>query len=289
MGRWMGHDYDATIKEMVWTGTPALLRMLTGLRVERFVPTEFARVRLRRPDMVAELEGGTVFHLELESGVSAAMRWRMYEYYGLVSECYGDAPVTQLVLRLGERRSGEPGGIFHPNLSFRYEVRHIADFDAGPLLDSPSPDDAVLAILCECDDIRKRVRAILERLAMLDRRDRNDAANRLLTLSKLRKAAPVVVEEVKNMAVRFTLEEYPLYDEAFAKGEMKGKVEGEVKGKISALLRLMERRAGPVPVPVMERVRDASVEDIDRWFDIIADARSLSVGDLDVILAGRPN
>lgn len=276
-GRLVGHDYDATIKALVWTGTPALLRMVTGANVERFVPTEFASIRVRRPDMVAELAGGGVFHLELESGSSPYIVWRMYEYYGLISERYGNAPVTQLVLRLGERRADEPAGIFHPNLNFRFEVRYIADFDAGPLLDSPSPDDAVLAILCKCDDIRERVRAILARLATLGRRDRNDAANRLLTLSKLRKAAPVVVEEVRNMAVQFTLEEYPLYDEAFAKGQVK------------SLLRLIERRIGSVPGHVAERVRQGSADDLDRWFDAIDDSRKLTAVELDAILDLRPN
>lgn len=167
-----GPRCDATIKALVWTGTPALPRILTGTGVERFVPTEFASIRLRHPDMVAELAGG-VLHLELESGSSPDIVWRMYEHDGLISERYGNAPVTQLVLRLGERRSDQPAGIFHPSLNFRFEVRYIADFDAGPLPDSPSPDGAVLLILCKCDDIRERVRAILARLATLGRRDRS--------------------------------------------------------------------------------------------------------------------
>ncbi|UEM21944.1 DUF4351 domain-containing protein [Skermanella mucosa] len=83
------------------------------------------------------------------------------------------------------------------------------------------------------------------------------------------------------MAVQFTLEEYPLYDEAFAKGM--------AKGDVKRLLRLIERRVGTVPDNVAERVRNGSAEDFDRWFDAIGDSGNLTAAELDSILDLRTN
>ncbi|WP_158043543.1 hypothetical protein [Skermanella pratensis] len=286
----MANSYDATVKELVWAGAPALLKMLTGARVARFLSAEFSIVRQRRPDMVAELDNGEVFHTEFHAG-REDISWRMLEYYALISRHHGGAPVTQLVLHLGERGEGGPPGIRHPNLNFRYEVRYIADLDAGPLLDSPAPEDAVLAILCRCDDIRERVRRVVARLAPLPRRERSDAAAKLLILSQLRKATPVVKEELETMAIQVNIKEHPYLSEVFAKGleegEAKGREEGEAKGRAEALLRLIERRHVAVSEEAGRRIRAATVADLDRWLDAVFDAPTLTAADLDAIL-GSP-
>ncbi|UEM01285.1 DUF4351 domain-containing protein [Skermanella rosea] len=288
----MANSYDATVKELVWAGAPALLRMLAGDRVASFLSAEFSSVRQRRPDMVAELDGGGLFHVEFQVG-REDMAWRMLEYYALISRHHGGAPVTQLVLHLGERGEDGPPGIRHPNLTFRYEVRYIADLDAGPLLDSPAPEDAVLAILCRCDDIRERVRCILARLAPLPRRERSDAAAKLLILSQLRRATPVVKEELETMAIQFNIKEHPYLSEVFAQGLAEGKAEGreegEAKGRAEALLRLVERRRVAVPEDTERRIRAATVADLDRWFDAVLDASDLTAADLDAILASPPH
>ena len=49
------------------------------------------------------------------------------------------------------------------NLSFSFELVYISDIDPAPLLDSPSPDDAVLAILCRNGNTRQNIRRILAR------------------------------------------------------------------------------------------------------------------------------
>ena len=284
----MANGYDATVKELVWAGAPALLRMLAGARVAGFLSAEFSSVRQRRPDMVAELDGGGLFHMEFQVG-REDMVWRMLEYYALISRHHGGAPVTQLVLHLGERGEDGPPGIRHPNLNFRYEVRYIADLDAGPLLDSPAPEDAVLAILCRCDDIRERVRRILARLAPLPRRERADAAAKLLILSQLRRATPVVKEELETMAIQFNIKEHPYLSEIFAQGlaegEAAGREEGEAKGRAEALLRLVERRRVIVPEEAERRIRAATVADLDRWLDAVLDATDLTADSLDAILA----
>jgi predicted transposase YdaD len=277
----MAHSYDATVKDLVWSGAPVLLGMLAGSPVRCFLSAEFSSVRQRRPDMVARLADGGLFHVEFQVGDDARLDWRMLEYYAPISEQNGGTPVTQLVLHLGERRSGKPAGIEHPDLRFSYSMRYIVDLDAGPLLDSPSPEDAVLAILCGSDDIRERVRCILARLATLGRRARDDAAAKLLILAQLRKVTPVVKQELEAMAIQVDIKEHPFLRDIFAQGL----AEGEASGQAKTLLRLIERRCGPVPENVTQRVRAASVGDLDRWLDAVFDAPNLDASHLDIILS----
>jgi predicted transposase YdaD len=293
----MAHGYDATVKDLVWAGAPALLGILAGAPVACFLSAEFSSVRQRRPDMVARLADGGLFHLELQTGADARMDWRMLEYYAPISEQNGGEPVTQLVLHLGERKGGKPAGIGHPNLQFSYDVRYIADLDAKPLLDSPLLEDAVLAILCRSDDIRERVRHILARLVPLGRRERADAAAKLLILAQLRRAVPIVKQEVETMAVQFKLSEHPYLSEIIAKelaegmaeakaeGMAEGRAEAKAEGRAEALLRVIERRHGSAPESLAQRVRAASVDDLDRWLDAVIDAPSLGASELDAILS----
>lgn len=55
-------------------------------------------------------------------------------------------------------------------------------------------------------------------------------------------------------------------------------LEGRVEGRIDVLLRLMALRFGGVDAPATQRVRSASVADLERWTERILTATSL--GDL---------
>ena len=125
--------------------------------------------------------------------------------------------------------------------------------------------------------------------APLPRRERADAAAKLLILSQLRRATPVVKEELETMAIQFNIKEHPYLSEIFAQGlaegEAKGREEGEAKGRAEALLRLVERRRVIVPEEAERRIRAATVADLDRWLDAVLDATDLTADSLDAILA----
>lgn len=71
----------------------------------------------------------------------------------------------------------------------------IRDFDARPLLESKSPADNLLAILCRNGTDREVVRRIIRQLGKLPEKERIDRLTQLLILSGLRKAERVIVEE----------------------------------------------------------------------------------------------
>ena len=60
-----------------------------------------------------------------------------------------------------------------------------------------------------------------------------------------------------------------------AEGEARGEARGEAKARASTLNRLLERRFGRVPAAVRERVRSASVHELDAWLDALLDAPTL--------------
>ena len=69
-----------------------------------------------------------------------------------------------------------------------------------------------------------------------------------------------------------------------AEGELKGKQEGRQEGKqegrqegeMLALQRLLSKRFGTLPADITRSISNASVETIERWFDLAIDAQQLS-------------
>ena len=155
----------------------------------------------------------------------------MLDYYSVIGDKYGGVPVVQMVIFLGEKPSRMATSIDHPNLSFSFELIYISDIDPAPLLDSPSPDDAVLAILCRNGNTRQNIRRILARFAELDPAARGDAAARLVILAQLRRAVPAVVEEVEAMGnITFDIKDHPVLNDIFEKGVVEGFGKGRLEG-----------------------------------------------------------
>ena len=61
-----------------------------------------------------------------------------------------------------------------------------------------------------------------------------------------------------------------------AEGRAMGRAEGKAEGKAETLLRLLQRRFGPVAESARARVADGSAAEIDAWFDALLDAQSLT-------------
>ena len=54
------------------------------------------------------------------------------------------------------------------------------------------------------------------------------------------------------------------------------KAEGIAEGRADTLLRLLQKRFGPVPEAVTRRVRRGSIKKLDAWLDRILDAKTLA-------------
>lgn len=77
------------------------------------------------------------------------------------------------------------------------------------------------------------------------------------------------------MKNKFVSTAQQLRNEGKVEGRAEGKVEGLTEGRVSTLLRQITRRFGAADDTVVERVRSATLEELDTWADRILDATSL--------------
>ncbi|UQA61707.1 Rpn family recombination-promoting nuclease/putative transposase [Polyangium aurulentum] len=66
-----------------------------------------------------------------------------------------------------------------------------------------------------------------------------------------------------------------LREEGRKDGIAKGQLEGVAKGQRQTLLKLLQRKFGPLPEPITARVNAAGTDDLDRWLDLILTAPTL--------------
>ncbi len=70
--------------------------------------------------------------------------------------------------------------------------------------------------------------------------------------------------------------------EGQARGKAEGKAEGLAEGEARSLMRLLVKRFGPLPEPVVAQIAAGSIEELDRWVDRVLDAP-----DLEAVFADR--
>ncbi|MBF0421220.1 MAG: DUF4351 domain-containing protein, partial [Magnetococcales bacterium] len=177
--------------------------------------------------------------------------------------------------------------IEEPNLSFRYEVIDIRSIDCRELLDSPSLEENILAILCRIDNQKEVIQEILYRISELPVKARADALTKLVILSRLRRLETVVKTEAEEMSLTFNVMENDVLRPLFMKAQMDseqigiqiGEQRGEQRGRreegASILTRLLQRRFGVIPAWANEKITKADLSSLEEWSLRIFDAQSL--------------
>ncbi len=92
--------YDVTLKELLQAGAPLLWQRLASEQPVEFLTVELPSVQLRKPDFLARLESGALFHLELQGDNDVKMEWRELEYYLLIYKVLEQPPI-QVVIYFG--------------------------------------------------------------------------------------------------------------------------------------------------------------------------------------------
>ncbi len=274
--------YDLTLKQLFHERPTRLLHLLIGCRAVETLNVEFPAVKKRQPDLVMRLDDGRIYHLELQSSGDVAMPWRMLEYYALIRQHYG-APVLQQVLYVGQGPNTLGEGLEQDGLKYRYEVVDIRAIDCRALLTSPAIADNLLALLCRLHDEAEVVRTVLGRIARLDDNSRRDALHWLEILSGLRPIKSVIQREVEKMPITVNLRDNPFFQEAFAEGKQEGfqqgreegREQGRSEGEHRLLTKQLEKRFGPLPDPILERLKAAGSEQLEVWAVRLLNARSL--------------
>ncbi len=293
--------YDTTLKDLFHEPPQRLLQILVGQRGLRMLPLEFSSVMKRIPDLLLELENLSILHMDLQSAPES-MDHRMLMYRALIRQHYPGRRLIQKVLYLGADPWRPAAVINEENLHFRYDVIDIRDIDCREMLNSPSLEENILAVLCRLENERATIREILRRIDRMPPKARTDALTRLVILSGLRHLEPLVHEESNDMAITVNVMENTVLRNLFLKAEQKsrqeglqeglqkglqkgfqkGRQEGRQEGKADLLLHLLQRRFGPLPREVTDQVLTADQATLELWSD-----RVLDVPTLEEVLGGQ--
>lgn len=162
-------------------------------------------------------------------------------------------------------------------LNFSYDVIDIREIDGEPLIESDSPADNLIAILCRVDDVREASRRVLKKLIRLPGKQARDAVTKLLILSRLRRSEKIVTEEVKQ-AMQLTREdvmEIPLFAEIILESEKLAEKRGEKKGEEAILFAQLEARFGELPEWAKSKITEAETGALKQWGLRLLKAESL--------------
>jgi predicted transposase YdaD len=269
-------EFDATLKEFFQQQPTSLLSELTGgLPVVEFLNVELPSVQERRLDLVLLLANETLLHIELQSSNDRDMGLRMLEYYVLLWRRYRK-PLKQVVVYVGQPRMRMIESLEMEALRFSFALRDIREWRAKDLLSSSMFGDQVLAILGGTDDPRTVIRGVLERISKMVPERRERALRYMLNLAGLRKFGIILEEEVARMGVTVDWSQYTAVREMVTRGKAEGKAEGEVRGVRDALLMVLEKRFGPIPVWAQQKIEKATKQKAMAWLVKAGDAAELT-------------
>jgi len=263
---------------------------LTGGAVEKWLNVELPKVQNPRADLLGAAPGGTLVHVELQSGNDSTMALRMAEYCWGIFRLFGKFP-RQIVLYVGEAPMAMDHELRGPDVLFRYRPIDIRELDGDRLLESPETGDNVIAILARLRDQEAAIRKIVARLIGLPAAERQAALSQLVLLAGLRHLGKTLEREIRKMPVYIDILENEILGPAFKrgleegelKGELKGKLEGELKGKLEGRLegelqilrRQIEKRFGPIPEWAHERLAARSTAELEELSVRILDVASV--------------
>jgi len=268
------HEYDVALKNILTQPGNSVLIQLTGSASIRWINVEAPKVTNRRVDLLGELPGGNLLHIELQSRNEKNFPLRMAEYLFGIALRYGHLPL-QVALYVGQAPLRMKDRVQGPDVSVRFHLMDIRDLDGEQLLASACPGDNVLAVLTRLGENKRGLRRILERIAAGPPRARDLALEELFIIAGLRKIEDAARLEARKMPVLNDIMNNKVIGPAIRQGRAEGRVEGRIEGQVEILLSLIERRFGKVPPSVNERLAALKPAQLKRVGLRLLDARRL--------------
>lgn len=272
--------HDALLKSILESLANRLVPHLLGARPVEPLNVEFSSVRRRLPDFVSRLNDGRILHLEIQASNDARMPHRMLEYWLLLRNRYPESEIVQAVLYVGNPRLTMIGGFAYTALHYTYSLHDIREIDPEVFLNSPLPTERVLAVLCRNPNPLETVRAILKSWSGAPKNEWADLNQKLMLISGLRDLEQAVTEEARKMPLTIDIiKNNKVVQEWMRKGHAegfeRGREEGREEGQLTVLRRQIERKFGRVPRWAENRLKSATLAQIDDWSLRILDAPTL--------------
>lgn len=259
------HEYDTALKSFLRNGRESL-SALTSIPVLRWHNVELPEVRSLRVDLLGEAGDGHLIHIELQSTHDGSMALRMMEYSAAVFRQFGRFP-EQVVLYVGRAPLRMTGRLAGPNFSFECRMVDIRELDGERLLASERIEDNIISVLTRVSDQREAVRCILGRIASGDPGDRGPAFAGFMIIAGLRQLEEVIEQETSRMPLLDDIMDHKVLGREFKRGLH--------DGELTLLTRQAEKRFGPIPAAVRERLTEMSIPELESAALRLLDAKSV--------------
>jgi len=241
--------YDRTIKSLFKDLPTTFLRLLVGKNLSKNtlkpLDIKLQKVIEREADLIVEnTETGEIYHVEFQSTNDPSMPVRMAVYFYLILQNYGKAP-KQFLVYVGRENCSMPNSIEVEGSKHSYKVIDLKrDLDCQSLLESPNPNDWVLAVLCRMDQEREAVRRIVERIKTIrDKREQQELIQKVFILAGLREEQilNLVEQEVKSMGLVIDPETNLYLKQLVEKGRKEGMEKGREEGRKEGIKRSIQK------------------------------------------------
>ena len=304
--------HDAHVKELLRSGKKVLSLLRGSLprgiasRLARKAPRRLdshyvdERHRKRQSDLAFEVflkDGSSIIVvIEHKSVPVGNLLEQTYEYYlgalsshglALARRFKGDPVVITLVLYHGEahwnprvswfgdRAEDEAGRVASYTLdTFRQGFRVLFINLRQCNLASLARDKELRAGLAAMvSDSEEALRGIVKALRAGSRNRRMVLTYILHTWNTSYRSMLAVIDKAEQLEGGMQMGK--AWDGILAEGESRGQIKGEIKGRATYLVRLLRKRFGAVPKWAQQRIGQASLEELDAWFEQVLDAPSV--------------
>lgn len=263
--------YDETVKELLQATHARLLGYLAGSAVRRWCNIELPTTQMRRVDLLAELENGRLFHLELQTRNDPNIGRRLLEYRLMIENQTKMTPL-HMVLYLGWEPMRMSGVWESEGLCFLFRASDIRSLDPAPLLDSPSIEDRILLLLFGQVDARRQARECLQEISRMPHPERGNALAKLLITSGLRRLHTELREEIRHMPLLdHFLEDNPFIQDLFKEG----KVEGQQEAVQETVIAILAHRFGPLSEAAKAKILATPTAQLKNALTRVLDAPTL--------------
>ena len=266
-------DFDKVLKKTFNRVYESLIHSLLGLDLSNTVKiqTTFSRTKEKRPDFAVKVKKqgvkDEIVHVEFQTRNDADMHKRELGYYHDFYWAF-DLEVIQYVIYLGSGVPTMKTEINHRNLKHSYTIICMNEQDANQFLNSESPHEIILAVLCKFEkrDAAKIIKEILEKLNQKSKNERElfEYTTDLEILSGLRNLQSITKKQVDKMPIIYDLKKDLRYIEGKQEGKLEGKQEGELEGKQekarTAIIRILKDNTLKLSVQKMALILDVSQE-----------------------------
>lgn len=182
----------------------------------------------------------------------------------MLASRYREAPVSQVLLYIGNAKMNMPDRLELPGMVFAYRQVDIRTFDPELFLESPVEEELALSVLCGESPWEERLARLTSHWNGLSRQGRRNLIERVVIASRLR-GHPV--EEAENMAIEWTEQDeievqdslFRIYDRMSHGGLTRY---SEFRGKADMLKDQLNIRFGEIPEWVQRRIDSAKPEEI---------------------------